>query len=539
MDNPSDVQLLQNSYKAFCAELEVNREEQIRKEAVLNGDIITDSDSDDPDNIHKAKTPFDESLKNVIMKHRMAIKRKASRLKAKRIVEKRLLGRKVFKTQNIIDKYPDIGEKIEKFVQANNVGADKWRRTGLLTFDGNVGDVQKVTYEKIRQHLQTEYNRTFAYGTVVQLCVARNKRRKSALRYQGVAQVTTRRARKGFQLRYNPDLHWSNSFYRGLNKLQLTDGRDIININRDDASGFRLDTLVTHKQYATPAVQDSPILTTHTDYVNRYPSTLQTTSYNFTGTENTPERCVGVVKAVPLFLKNPAQHASDFNMLKSMEDLQTTTFLNSNGQQKSIVCVRVDGAVDEGPSHEEVQFWWTLEHLQSVRTATLVTARSSGSSFLNRVELQNGCLTRGHANLFIPSTLNGYPIVQGKLDEDILKSNLKAAIDVYINRVNKSPCGRTVINLYSGSDSVEFQQYRENLKVFLKGGKTKKERLQISQPNLYEMFEKVWTVRSNHMVTGYPPQYVFFLLPCFKASCCHPVCQKSVGASADKLQWYL
>ena len=76
--------------------------------------------------------------------------------------------------------------------------------------------------------------------------------------------------------------------------------------------------------------------------------------------------------------------------------------------------MRADGAVDEGPSHEGVQLFWTVEHLQG--TATSVTARSSDSSFLNRIELQNGCLTRGHDILFIPSTLNGYPIVQGKLE---------------------------------------------------------------------------------------------------------------------------
>jgi len=50
---------------------------------------------------------------------------------------------------------------------------------------------------------------------------------------------------------------------------------------------------------------DSPA-TTHTDYVNRYPSSLQTTSYNFTGTKNTQEVCVGVVKGAKIFPKNPA-----------------------------------------------------------------------------------------------------------------------------------------------------------------------------------------------------------------------------------------
>lgn len=93
---------------------------------------------------------------------------------------------------------------MEDFGTANNVGADAWRRTGILTFDGNIKNTQKVTYERIRQHLEEAYGRHFSYGTVVQLCVARNKRRKSADRYKGVAQITTRRARKGFQLKYNP-----------------------------------------------------------------------------------------------------------------------------------------------------------------------------------------------------------------------------------------------------------------------------------------------------------------------------------------------
>lgn len=97
-----------------------------------------------------------------------------------------------------------------------------------------------------------------------------------------MAKVTTRRARKGFQLQYNPDKHWSAALYRTLGYLQFTDGIDILNINRDDASGYRLDTLTTHKQHATPTVQDHSILTTHTDYVTRYPAVLQTSCYNFT-----------------------------------------------------------------------------------------------------------------------------------------------------------------------------------------------------------------------------------------------------------------
>lgn len=58
---------------------------------------------------------------------------------------------------------------------------------GLLTFDGNARIKDKVTYAKIKQHLEQVYGRLFAYGTVIELCVARNKRRSSSKRYKGVA----------------------------------------------------------------------------------------------------------------------------------------------------------------------------------------------------------------------------------------------------------------------------------------------------------------------------------------------------------------
>lgn len=166
------------------------------------------------------------------------------------------------------------------------------------------------------------YNRHFSYGSVVELCVARNKRRRSSQRYKGIAKITTRRARKGFSLKYNPDAHWSAALYQGLNKLQYVDGRNILNLNRDDATGFRLDTLSTCKQFTTPSVQGKDGLTTRTDFVNKYNSTLQTTSYYFSSTETTQEVCIGIVKAVPLHQKNPAQHISDPWMLSGLTKLK-------------------------------------------------------------------------------------------------------------------------------------------------------------------------------------------------------------------------
>ena len=129
-------------------------------------------------------------------------------------------------------------------------------------------------------------------------------------------------------------------------------------INRDDAAGFRLDTLITHKQYPTPVLDGQDILMTQTDYVNRYSSTLQTTSYNFSATDTTTENCIGVVKAQPLHHKNPCQHAADLQTLELKEEF-IHVFFSDTGTNEPIDCIRVDVASGEGPSHEEVQFYWT------------------------------------------------------------------------------------------------------------------------------------------------------------------------------------
>ena len=105
-----------------------------------------------------------------------------------------------------------------------------------------------------------------------------------------------------------------------MNWLQYHDGHNILNVNRDDASGYRLDTLATHNQYATPVVGET--LTTRTDYVNKYSSVLQTTSYNFTGSNTTGEMCAGVVKPAKVYPKNPAQDAADFKKLASVLELE-------------------------------------------------------------------------------------------------------------------------------------------------------------------------------------------------------------------------
>ena len=153
----------------------------------------------------------------------------------------------------------------------------------------------------------------------MQLCVARNRRRLSAKHYKGIAKITCR-AHKGFSVKFNPDAHYSSAMYRGPDYLQLRDGTKSLTLNRDDAAGFRLDTTFTHKQHASFSTCDEPEKTTRFDYLNKYTSILQVSSYMFMSTETTKEVCSGVVKAHNLFDKSPAQHAADLQMLEEKSE---------------------------------------------------------------------------------------------------------------------------------------------------------------------------------------------------------------------------
>ena len=83
----------------------------------MNGFIVTDSESDNPSVVHSVSSPLDPSLKLHVKRRRQAIKRQFSRLKAKRIAEQHFLQRKSSSHLNsILNKYSDIGEKIEYFV---------------------------------------------------------------------------------------------------------------------------------------------------------------------------------------------------------------------------------------------------------------------------------------------------------------------------------------------------------------------------------------------------------------------------------------
>ena len=447
-------------------------------------EIVTDSESDNPEGwvSLKGKPLYTEEVKAKIKKQHAIFYRQKKRRVAKIVSSKCLLQIKTpLRVSKTVKKYPDIGKVIEDFLRERRVGADSWRRTGLLTFSGHTKHGPKLTYKRIKAHLEEKYGTKFAYGNVVQLCSVHNRRKLSRKCYWGAAQIVSRKARKGFDVKLNVDAKWSSSMYKILDYIQLRNGLDKVVVNRDDDAGFRLDSTFTHKQH--PILQDKlkPELTTRTDFLNRYSSTLQVTSYLFMETKNTPVACVGVVKPQKIIPKNPAQHSADLKMLESFIEVKPLM------ERKEVECIRVDGAMDENPSLVEVQFQWTERHLEKGTLCTMVSVRYSGGSYLNKVELQNGCSAIGHSNLFIPSTICGSNMdADGKLCEDMLEKNLDTATDVYINTVNGTPCFGSHIHLVkgaTGSVSNMYQERRSRLLIFLRGSKKEIKCLQQSHPD--------------------------------------------------------
>ncbi len=137
----------------------------------LNGMVVPDSDPEDPEEYIGVQevSMANHGIQNIVTKRLKAICRHARYLKCKKVAERKFLSKKTSgRVSGILKNCPDIGK-------VRNIGADAWRRTGVMTFNGNTTVGKKVTFQRIREFLQTHYHRKFSYGSVVQLCVARNK----------------------------------------------------------------------------------------------------------------------------------------------------------------------------------------------------------------------------------------------------------------------------------------------------------------------------------------------------------------------------
>ena len=165
-----DQKMVEQSRQAYIARHRL----ELQEKELDAGIILSESDTSQEEIwARRVGGPLDENGREVIQKKLASIRRKACR-QAKKVAEMRFLKRRRDKRVGaIIRQCPGIGQEIESFVRSCGAGA--WRRTGALTFDGN---------------------------------------RK--LRYKGLASVIQKRAREGFNVRYNPDHHWSSVLYAAL-----------------------------------------------------------------------------------------------------------------------------------------------------------------------------------------------------------------------------------------------------------------------------------------------------------------------------------
>lgn len=78
---------------------------------------------------------------------------------------------------------------IEAYAKSCDVGADKWRRTGVLTFGGDQVKEKRLTYKRLQEYLIDYYKEHISLGTVVELGAVKHKRRNASKRYKGVANL--------------------------------------------------------------------------------------------------------------------------------------------------------------------------------------------------------------------------------------------------------------------------------------------------------------------------------------------------------------
>jgi hypothetical protein len=509
-----------------------------KDELVIDSTDSSDNDYE-PDEWYSIKSPAEPAFRDKVSKHRKYLKDKAHRLATRKIAEERILRRQISRaTSNILSRHPDIGHLIEGIVRDAGVGADKWRSTGSLTWERKkVG--QKMTIERLRKEVSNKIGEPISHGTMVELCVPRNVRSRSSSRYKSAANIISKRARKSFDIKINIDEKWSNSLYKSLDAMQLHDHGNVFYMNRDDAAGFRLDTLATYSKFPSLMVKEAVDLATRTDLTNKDQFLLQVTSHSFTAAKNSDHKIAGVVRSVKVDKKNAAQHLADLEMLREDTDFKSV-FFRKDGEEKEIDFIRVDGGGDESPSHIETQFHWAEWHLKHKKLATLVTTRYSGGSFLNEQ------LSRAATNLFIPSTINGpnKDPTTGQMDDDRLRSNMEAAKQIYIDRVNNTSFKGCQIKLVLCNTSVvanELQDRREYILKYLKATPRQKisirEKASQHDSASLEYYDQAIQVMEKHRLEP-TIKYVFGLLCCFQPDCPHPNCQNHQGQRADEVYWY-
>ena len=337
----------------------------------------------------------------------------------------------------VLNKWPDVGDKIEAICADLQVGADASRRDGAVTLNQAVQCLKGGTgFTRIRIELEKRHGIVLSAQAMRYLCVARDKRMRESARYRGVVNLKMRRSVKRIT-QENLDDHSSNAMYQLVHYLRDRCPCDsTLWFQRDDHSKCastalpacctaapicptRLPYCMTlcllfspcrvrggssesTRQHGTVTATGTGASTLQHDYMNtEVSSTLYATSILVSGCADGLQRCLATVKAEKLSPSSPTQHMADFYMLQQMArsnpNLKSIFFKPNSLTVKPVVQLEVDGGADENPEGRETRFLQAelllggplLDPLQR-RAQVGTTTRNAGASALNMVERLNG-----------------------------------------------------------------------------------------------------------------------------------------------------
>lgn len=133
----NEFNLVEQSRAAFLSE--------VAQKEVRIQEIVDELDSDDGDAYggDLDETPDESEIQRKLK----LIKDKGKRLA--KVELKGLYGRRksTERASSVLVRHPDIGEVMENIVREADVGAEKWRRTGVYTFTGDTKKEKRMTFQ--------------------------------------------------------------------------------------------------------------------------------------------------------------------------------------------------------------------------------------------------------------------------------------------------------------------------------------------------------------------------------------------------------
>ena len=545
---------------------------QREKDVILNV-IVDDDDDDDDEGVDKfrrqallAKTE-DEYIEAVKQGRAKIIRRLEYRRKML-AAEKTALKRPRAYVGKLRKDFPGVGKFLEDVCKESQIGADRWRRTGHLTLEQGIGVGKigsRLTFKTMKKRIEEHYvGQIISLSSVKRLCIARNARHRSSSWYLGWAGIVSRKVKKGRPQLFNPDAHWSASFYLGLDHLYFATDEDKSVVNRDDQAGKRLHSTFDNSSRKSMMMRDKPTLTTTSDYLfAEIKGAIQPSNYLSTGfrCHGAQTRLLSVVKANEVHPKSPMQHYTDLCDIVTDHPKMKDCFYNSQGNRKKIELLMVDGGPDENPEQGGVRLYHVMRHVQSESYLHVVTARAAGSSRLNPVERFNGNMGNAINNVFIPATLLGSHGTPGKDDYDHkkFKENMVEAIDMFCLIVKDSvgfdgvPISTVRPPFCTDDDAIRCKYFMKYAAAaWNKSGtpaamnKVMREcdnesgSTELSE-SIKEKFSTLDKIYNNHWVYEYQgvdmPKYIFTLRCCWKRDCPHPACQAAGGTAPQGWDW--